>query len=512
MPHSGADGVLTQAEFEQVVRSVTAVVATSDAPAACKALADYVCDGTNDVAQVQAAIDAQSAFSGYVKVVGTTLYAATKITLDVSRCTLDMEGVNISYTGTGVCLDINNGALGYQMDSNTVKVGAIIAGGAAVASATATGLHMRGVINAWVRMAIHDFKAGTAVELESDNAVGDYVESTQFWLNIRNCKIGVKLTGDDSLSYNHFRKFTYAISDEAMSGCIAVDAQNNTFDGIGWIFDEFYLWPYTTNPFSGIKGANLIDTKIHHAFVDSLDGAHGDAFVMLDGADPSIVIDRYDLIQCNAAGQSPLAYQTQHYDNETRVPTVGWTTDDTSVGNSIPGPMIQIVHTTVGASERGLSQVTCGFLDEGVAYSSINWGKAKCFIFDIMVAGSDAECTRRFQIKPAAGEGVLAAVGLAIEVQNLALFGETYGAARATLTLNTTLTQYLTYQIMIVHYPGSRVAWYVNGVLKGTYTTVANIPSGTVATNYLVQSIINGVTGTVDDILGVGNIKILPRR
>ncbi len=41
--------------------------------------------------------------------------------------------------------------------------------------------------------------------------------------------------------------------------------------------------------------------------------------------------------------------------------------------------------------------------------------------------------------------------------------------------------------------------WYVDGVLEGTQSTAANIPSGLGgATGYLVASIINGAVGGVD--------------
>jgi len=66
MAHSGADGRLTQAEFEQVVRTATKVVAASDASAASLALADYFCDGTADEVQIQAAIDAMPSSGGSI--------------------------------------------------------------------------------------------------------------------------------------------------------------------------------------------------------------------------------------------------------------------------------------------------------------------------------------------------------------------------------------------------------------------------------------------------------------
>ncbi len=492
-------------------RGASFVFAASDSSPLCKAQADYVCNGVDDFPSILAAIVVLTPLNGYLKCQPGNYYGTTTITLDVSRMTFDYEGANFIYSGTGICFDINNGALAYHLDGITFKGGAIIAAGAAIASATATALHLRGVVNAWIRTAIHDFKAGTAVELETDLATGDCVETIQWWLNIRSCKTGIKLTGDFSFATQHIRKFTYTV-EEAMANCIAVDAQNNTWAAHSWVFDEFYVWPYTVNAVSGIKGANIILCRIAHALVDSIDGAHGNAFVFLDGTSTSISIDQYEVIACNPAGRSPIAWQTQQYDFKTQVPTLAWTANDTTVANSFYAAMVQTCHTTVAPNERGLQWTDCAFLSENNAHTTIDWDTAKVYLFNIMASGSDVQALRRFQIKCVNGEGILAAMGLGIELQNLLLFGETYGAARGTVNTTLTLTEWENYQIMIVHYPGSRVEWYANGVLLGTYTTAANIPNGVVATNYLVHSIINGAAGGVDAMLAVGNLHIFSAR
>ncbi len=69
--HASVGAALSQTEFESesahtiggvadlsIVRGATLVVAASDASAASKAMADYVCDGVDDDVQIQAAIDA----------------------------------------------------------------------------------------------------------------------------------------------------------------------------------------------------------------------------------------------------------------------------------------------------------------------------------------------------------------------------------------------------------------------------------------------------------------------
>ena len=71
LKHASVGPGLSQAEWEatgtheiggvadlNVVRTATKVVAASDALAGSKAMADEVCDGTNDQIEIQAAIDA----------------------------------------------------------------------------------------------------------------------------------------------------------------------------------------------------------------------------------------------------------------------------------------------------------------------------------------------------------------------------------------------------------------------------------------------------------------------
>jgi len=60
------DGTSLQVSGANVTRSATYVVASSDAPAHVKAQADYVCDGTADDVEIQAAIDALPAGGGKV--------------------------------------------------------------------------------------------------------------------------------------------------------------------------------------------------------------------------------------------------------------------------------------------------------------------------------------------------------------------------------------------------------------------------------------------------------------
>ncbi len=123
-------------------------------------------------------------------------------------------------------------------------------------------------------------------------------------------------------------------------------------------------------------------------------------------------------------------------------------------------------------------------------------------------AGSHADIRGRFQLKQANGEGVLAADGLGIEIQNYDIYGESFNAGRSTVNLNTTMTALYVYRVRMVHIPGVEVRFYVNDQYKGSITTVANIPSGAAAgACYWVLSIDNGAVATACVLRG-GNIKV----
>lgn len=97
---------LGTAYYSGSVRSATYVVAASNSLANQKAQADYVCDGTADEVQIQAAIDALSSRGGTVLLAEGTYTCSENVTLD--RCT-DLVGASSGGGGTayGVILDFN---------------------------------------------------------------------------------------------------------------------------------------------------------------------------------------------------------------------------------------------------------------------------------------------------------------------------------------------------------------------------------------------------------------------
>jgi len=85
----------------QVARIATYVVAASDAPAHAKAQADYVCDGTADNVEIQAAIDALPSGGGKVVLSEGKFILTSKITagagvsiIGTNHCELDVTGLD----------------------------------------------------------------------------------------------------------------------------------------------------------------------------------------------------------------------------------------------------------------------------------------------------------------------------------------------------------------------------------------------------------------------------------
>jgi len=83
-------------------RTATYVVAASDAPAHVKRQADYVCDGTDDQVEIQAAIDALPALGGEVRLSQGTFAISTTgaFYVGATKYALKIEADNIALTGT----------------------------------------------------------------------------------------------------------------------------------------------------------------------------------------------------------------------------------------------------------------------------------------------------------------------------------------------------------------------------------------------------------------------------
>ena len=169
----------------------------------------------------------------------------------------------------------------------------------------------------------------------------------------------------------------------------------------------------------------------------------------------------------------------------------GWT-DGSTVGSAVIEALRMILNTTAAANSDGLAYCVAAFLnDGGVAYDRVDWDNMYIWAFDVeRHTGNHADLRGRVQLKEVNTEGILADLGIGIEIQNYAIHGESYHAARATVDLGVTMTATHTYRIMIVLIPGVSVDFYVNGIYRGRITT--QVPDDlSDATCYFVASMDN---------------------
>lgn len=110
---------------------------------------------------------------------------------------------------------------------------------------------------------------------------------------------------------------------------------------------------------------------------------------------------------------------------------------------------------------------------------SVDFGKKFILGFGLSRVTAGASVVGRVQIKNSSAAGPLAAVGLGIQINDLAMTGESYGSALGGVSLGN-LTDGASTQIMIIHYPGVRTEWWLDGVYAAQQTDTTKIPSGTV--------------------------------
>jgi len=213
--------------------------------------------------------------------------------------------------------------------------------------------------------------------------------------------------------------------------------------------------------------------------------------------------NQYELLSVGAStleyGDSEALAHLMRMANTAPLPTAaGWSEAVTGSGSSAQQPtrLLVATGTTAGSTARLL---TSGYgWGRGMVNAVVNWDKKLYILFTWSLGGTDSDTDRWIQIQDGAGTiiGDLDVMGMGVFADNLVLYGESYGSGRAALTLNTTATVDLHYDIAIILYPGSKIEWYVNGVLKATQSTGANIPSGTgVASSWIIASIKNTGSG-----------------
>jgi len=197
-----------------------------------------------------------------------------------------------------------------------------------------------------------------------------------------------------------------------------------------------------------------------------------------------------------------------HY-NVIRAPTNGgWNTSNVGSGNVAISIFFISPRSGTTANSQALAYVNTFGLNLTVNGYYIDWQKLLVLQFIVSRQNSDPEAVARFQLKESYSQGALTQRGVGVEISNYAMIGESYGTSRGTVNL-ITLEDVKAYVVKIVK-KADRVEFWVNGVLVGSITNTAYIPSVQGNTSgFLVASIVNGSTGGVDARFWVGNIIIV---
>jgi len=140
-----------QVSGANVTRTATYVVAASDSPAHVKAQADFVCDGTADDEDIQAAIDSLSTTGGKIKLSNGTFNIAVPIVFAASWINLDGEGWG---TVLKPITNLNDNVI--EADTAAPRYGIIfsnfrIDGNKANQSASGTGINFSGFTESEIR-------------------------------------------------------------------------------------------------------------------------------------------------------------------------------------------------------------------------------------------------------------------------------------------------------------------------------------------------------------------------
>jgi hypothetical protein len=188
----------------------------------------------------------------------------------------------------------------------------------------------------------------------------------------------------------------------------------------------------------------------------------------------------------------------------------GWYSSVAGSGGLNQNPFCLYVSTGLTANSRGMSYQYARLLNSGdINRDYVDWTKDLEIRLQLFRANSDPQCIARFQLKEASSEGALAQCGIGLEVQNFTVYGEGYGTARGTVSL-LTLSESLPVRVRIVKV-GSLLQFYVNDALMGTLTGNYVPNTKGTASAFMVISVINGSTGGIDCLFGVGNIRIIQK-
>lgn len=186
--------------------------------------------------------------------------------------------------------------------------------------------------------------------------------------------------------------------------------------------------------------------------------------------------------------------------NLLHIPTnAGWTEVLAQAGSTSQALTSLNVTSGATAGGKGLLHGSMIGLANGISYNTpVRLDRKLYLIFGCARYLSVAAAIARLQLKQVNTEGALSAKGFGLRVDNMALVGESYGTELGTVSLATSLVNVIEAQIVILFDPATpKIEWYVNGVLKGTQSTVAKIPTGSLSYPApMVMSVINGAAAS----------------
>ena len=172
------------------------------------------------------------------------------------------------------------------------------------------------------------------------------------------------------------------------------------------------------------------------------------------------------------------------------------------------GSMTFRLSTGANASSSARAQTLIASLSTSGEDQQVDFTKRMRIQFQITRVTTVANAVARLWLGDLLPTGAATDKTLGIYIANLTLSGQAYGSAEATVDLTTTMTTSISYRIDIFFDPNvPRIQWFVNGVLKGTQTTAANIPTAQSGNCSFQAGVINGATAT-NAIFDFGNIHI----
>lgn len=465
-------------------RSATFVVAASDSSSQFKAQADYLCDGTADNVQIQAANDA--ADGGTILLANGT-YNVNSVTVD--NCKLDAPNATINVTGT---IQVNAGG---KIGDINIEVATGYTGTPLIFGGDGEILARIPDLFGNIYLKAVDLDGGTGVLFQGIGNTGHGYIALSHGNSIvtQGFEYPVKFYAEED-GYEGFLNGLTINSIICSQGKYLV-----TFEAIGTaqvVGNEIaciQMQPDGAVTTDGITFINSGENKICAAFGWDWGKALG-AAVRADASSYNNIIStgRLDVI-------SDLGYQNEFVQpigrqNKTlTVPTSGWTGYSTGSGGATGQPFYNVVYTGTTANSDYRYRCDLVGLNNNAPWMNC-FNSPIIFRFSLLREVSDSEAVIRIQISNKTTEGQLTAQGIGFQIENFNIKCESYGSARTETDTGITMVNQRAKDFMIAVYPGNIVMFYVDGALVAIHTGTS-VPVANVSGAILLHTIANGATG-----------------